>query len=120
MYREQVKVNENVKVVEYPDNSKLIVVFTPEGYYENAIYIDPDKRVASGRELICHTKDQKLIPDIQSQSKCFQIELEHPAAKAVESVSPNSVTVLKVGSYCNVIPGAHGPIYICIPPGTPC
>ena len=113
---EKVTVSERVKMVKYPDESgTLFIVYSAEGYYEDAIYIKLDEKPKSGDDLICFSRDPKL-----REKKQFPEELTNSCVKAVESVSPFSVTVIKIGSYCNVIPGPRGPIYICIPPGTPC
>ena len=118
----KVTVSERVKMVEYPEESygKLFIVYSAEGYYENAVYLFPTGESVSGNKLICFTKDPDQKKMILEEKEECQDDLRNPYVKAVESVSPFSVTVLKTESYCNVIPGSRGPIYICIPPGTPC
>lgn len=120
MSAERVEFDEDVKVVRFPDKSKLIISFNSAGFYKNAIYISPENEVVEGDELICHTQSQEILDRMPSKPKCFQEVLNNEATKAIQNVSTNSLSVLKVGSYCTVIPGPNGPIYICIPPGTPC
>jgi len=112
----KVTVNERVKMVEYPDNlGKLIIVYSAEGYYEKSIYIDSKGIVVPEKEFLCFAKDES------GERVGGRLEiLENECLKGIISVSPFSITVLKINPYCTVIPGPRGPIYICIPPGTPC
>jgi hypothetical protein len=113
-----VKIHEYVKVVEYPDESQLIIFFTPEWHYENAIYIDSKNKIAKGEVLVSHVKEQNMD---NADSSIDQGSGTNPAARMIHSDELVSYTAgIDGDGFCMRVPGPNGTIYIPIPPGTPC